>query len=501
MADVEMKAADGKKEKKEEKPAEEEKKPVPLTPVAEIKANVVLIEGAVSTLEPRFTHRVLRSLAHLRKKLDEKVLKDATLEVYTNESASKTALLSWLSPGTTDHSMDIDPAPTAKQSQPEPVPEVEVYFRLLIIHYLLTSSDNYAKAAKLAHETVEKMQALNRRSMDPIAAKVWYAVERTYELGGELADARPMFLAAQRTAALRHDDETEASLINRILRSYLQYSLYDQADKLVSKTSFPAAAGNPQHARYHYYLGRIKAVQLNYTAAHTNLQQAIRRASPAKTAPGFFQAVHKLSIVVELLMGDIPERSLFRHPVLVKALAGYFEIVKAVRNGSLSQFQATLSRYAAQFESDKTYTLIVRLRQNVIKTGIRRLSLSYSRISLRDICVKLHLDSEEDAEYIVGKAIRDGVIEGRIVHEKGWMECGGQKSGYGPEVSDVFSRRIAYCLELHNQSVKAMRYPLNAHRKELAAAEGAREREKELAKEIQEGGDLDDDGPDLGDGF
>lgn len=96
----------------------------------------------------------------------------------------------------------------------------------------------------------------------------------------------------------------------------------------------------------------------------------------------------------------------------------------------------------------------MRLRQNVIKTGIRRLSLSYSRISLRDICVKLHLDSEEDAEYIVGKAIRDGVIEGRIVHEKGWMECGGQKSGYGPEVSDVFARRISYCLELHNQSVK-----------------------------------------------
>ena len=126
----------------------------------------------------------------------------------------------------------------------------------------------------------------------------------------------------------------------------------------------------------------------------------------------------------------------------------------AVRAGSLSQFQATLSQHSAQFEADKTYTLIGRLRQNVIKTGIRRLSLSYSRISLRDICFKLHLDSEEDAEYIVGKAIRDGVIEGRIVHEQGWMECDGQKSGYGPEVSEVFGKRIAYCLELHNQSVK-----------------------------------------------
>lgn len=137
-----------------------------------------------------------------------------------------------------------------------------------------------------------------------------------------------LFLAAQRTAALRHDDETLASLINRLLRSYIHYALYDQADKLVSKTTFPVSAANPQFARYHYFLGRIRAVQLNYSDAHTNLQQAIRRAPPAKTAPGFYQAVHKLSVIVELLMGDIPERSLFRHPVLEKALGAYFDIVK-----------------------------------------------------------------------------------------------------------------------------------------------------------------------------
>ncbi|KZT03828.1 diphenol oxidase-A2 [Laetiporus sulphureus 93-53] len=502
MDDVEMKPVDEMPNGEVEEKKEEESKQ-PLSPVEEIKSNVALIERAVSTLEPRFTHRVLRTLGALRKKLDDKVLHDAIDEIYTNaDSPSKKALLSWI-PGAAEQEglMEVDSAPQPKHAQPEPVPESEIYFRLLILHHLLASPSAYPRAMELAHETIQRMQSLNRRSMDPIAAKVWYALERTYELGGELADARPLFLAAQRTASLRHDDETQASLINRLLRSYLNYNLYDQADKLVSKTTFPVSAANPQYARYHYYLGRIKAVQLNYTAAHTNLQQAIRRAPPAKTAPGFYQAVHKLSVVVDLLMGEIPDRSLFRHPVLEKALNGYFEIVKAVRMGSLSQFQSTLSKHAAQFEKDRTYTLIVRLRQNVIKTGIRRLSLSYSRISLRDICVKLHLDSEEDAEYIVGKAIRDGVIEGRIVHEKGWMECGGQKSGYGPEVSDVFARRITYCLELHNQSVKAMRYPLNAHRKELAAAEGAREREKELAKEIQEGGDLDEDGPDLGEGF
>ena len=44
---------------------------------------------------------------------------------------------------------------------------------------------------EISKQTVEKIQVLNRRTMDPIAAKVWYALERSYELGGELADARP----------------------------------------------------------------------------------------------------------------------------------------------------------------------------------------------------------------------------------------------------------------------------------------------------------------------
>jgi 26S proteasome regulatory subunit N3 len=483
MADVEMKDAKNKGDAADEAAA-----PSPTaSPVSEIKSNVTLIERAVSTLEPWFTIRVLRSLTALRKRLDDKALSDAVLEVYPHDSPVRASLLSWLPaappPG---ESMEVDPTSSPKPP-PETVPETEIYFRLLILHHLLTSASTYSDAIDLANETVQKIQSLNRRSLDPIAARVWFALERAYELGGELSDARPLFLAAQRTASLRHDDETQASLINRLLRSYLHYSLYDQADKLISKTNFPGSAPNSQYARYHYFLGRIKTVQLDYTAAHTNLQQAIRRAPAPKIAPGFYQAVHKLFVVVELLMGDIPDRSLFRHPVLEKALRGYFDIVKAVRTGSLSQFQSMLSTHAAGFEADRTYTLVARLRQNVIKTGIRRLSLSYSRISLRDICVKLHLDSEEDAEYIVGKAIRDGVIEGRIVHEKGWMECGGQKTGYGPEVSEMFSRRIGYCLELHNQSVKAMRFPLNAHRKDIADAEGAREREKELAKEIQDG--------------
>jgi 26S proteasome regulatory subunit N3 len=62
-------------------------------------------------------------------------------------------------------------------------------------------------------------------------------------------------LAAQRTAALRRDDDTHAVLINLLLRNYLHYNLFSQADKFVSKTSFPQSAANPQLARNHFYLG------------------------------------------------------------------------------------------------------------------------------------------------------------------------------------------------------------------------------------------------------
>jgi 26S proteasome regulatory subunit N3 len=106
----------------------------------------------------------------------------------------KSGLLSWLPEApATEKAMDVDknltPDPNAIPS--EPIPETELYLRLLILHHLLTSTSTYGKAMDLVHETVEKMQAWNRRSMDAIAAKVWHAVERAYELVGEPADARP----------------------------------------------------------------------------------------------------------------------------------------------------------------------------------------------------------------------------------------------------------------------------------------------------------------------
>ena len=70
----------------------------------------------------------------------------------------------------------------------------------------------------------------------------------------------------------------QATITNVILRSYLSENLIEQARQFIIKTTFPANASNNQYSRYLYYLGRIKAVQLEYSESHARLLTALRKA-------------------------------------------------------------------------------------------------------------------------------------------------------------------------------------------------------------------------------
>lgn len=98
--------------------------------------------------------------------------------------------------------------------------------------------------------------------------------------------------------------------MNIIIRTYLQENLYEQARNFIVKTTFPESVSNNQYARYLYYQGRIKAVQLEYSEAQAALIQSLRKA-PEVGATGFRIHTTKLLIIVELLMGEIPNRQVF----------------------------------------------------------------------------------------------------------------------------------------------------------------------------------------------
>lgn len=107
---------------------------------------------------------------------------------------------------------------------------------------------------------------------------------------------------------------------------------------------------------------------------------------------------HKLLVIVQLLLGQIPDRALFRHPILRRSLLPYRELTQgmradthcghaltvtwrvigeglvtlvdcispafllpaAVRHGDIVAFNETVERNADRFQADKTYLLILR---------------------------------------------------------------------------------------------------------------------------------------------
>lgn len=375
---------------------------------------------------------------------------------------------------------------------------------MLTAQVYLYDTQQYQKGASFSENFVEKVRSFNRRTMDSIGAKAYFYCALFHEKldphppskQSPVIDIRPKLLAALRSAVLRKDAETQSAVTVLLLRNYISTADITQADLLVAQTQFPPTAANNQVCRYLYYLGRIRAIQLSYTQAHAHLEAATRKSPTTGPAAGFYQQATKLLVVVELLMGDIPERSLFRQPALETALHPYFQLVQAVRVGDLQAFLKCVGAHETAFRADGTYTLILRLRQNVIKTGVRMLSLSYSRISLRDICTRLNISSEESAEYITAKAIRDGVIEAALDHQAGHLVTIPAKDAYSTtEPSEAFHARISALLGMRDECVMAMRYPMNKHRQEIAEAAKARERERELAKEIIEGeGDEEEEG-------
>ena len=82
--------------------------------------------------------------------------------------------------------------------------------------------------------------------------------------------------------------------------------------------------------------------------------------------------MHKLSAIVQLLLGAIPERTFFREPASKGPMRPYLKLVQAVRLGDLGAFRAAMEEHAQTFTADGNMTLVTRLRQNVIRAGAPR---------------------------------------------------------------------------------------------------------------------------------
>lgn len=513
--------ADAKKtSKKKEAPA-----PKPLTPWEQLRKNVERLVKAVTEADDRAIHKVIRQNTAVRKQLTAANLARAVEGFLPNDTAAP--VLALIGPiaaaeaeaaaaaGTDDVDMTADdgaagagagagageegageggekdgdtemaPAEAEKPLKESSLPEVAAYFHLLA-QSALFKYNLVDKAAESAVALVAYLKQFNRRTLDQFGAKAYAALSLSAEKLGRLSSVRGELMLAHRTACLRHDEMGRATLLNLLLRNYLHYNLFDQANKLKLRATFPEAVSNNQFVRYLYYSGRIAAVRLDYSDALMCLQQASRKA-PSATAGGFRATVQRLLVVVQLLMGEVPDRSLFTEKGLRVALKPHFKLTQAVRVGDLAMFNSAVAEFADDFKRDGTWSLIARLRHNVIKAGLRKIAVSYSCISFADIAAKLQLGTPEDAEFLAAKAIKDGVIDAYLDHDAGALHSKDTVDIYATtEPQQAFHKRISFCLDVHNEAVKGMVYAPNAHKPKRAKKKKDEPTEEEEAAAIEE---------------
>lgn len=464
------------------------------------------ISKTASTLDTYFVWRGLKEVGSLRKQHLKKEILSALVHVlYPDGSDFKIPLLKAIND---NKKSSVNKADEIRSGYPasfyevvgekriEVAAEVNSFVHLLVVLYLLDSG-KYGELEYFNKSIVipKLLDFYNQRFLDLINAKLWFYVVICDEKLGKNADpiTRAKMIKFFKTASLKHDNETKAMLITLIMRSFLSGGEVEAASDFVNKVEFtPTDVSSPVEARYYFYLSKINAIQLDYTSANEYIIAAIRKAPNTPNSLGFLQQANKLHCVIELLMGDIPELSFFHQPNMQKSLEPYYYLTKAVKLGDLKKFTLAISKYKSRLIKDGNYQLYVRLRSNVIKTGIRIISLTYKKISLKDICLKLRLDSEQTVEYMVSRAIRDGVIEAKINHEKGYIETGGLLNIYDTEdPQDVFDQRITFVNQLHDESIMAMRYPEDNKSKN----NGSQEDEfidGELLDDISDFSDIDD---------
>ena len=451
--------------------------PIKETIVDTLKKNVRLIEDAVRQKEPRLiSSRLLRQTQALKKDLTAQGIVDfikscihavdtAEDEDMVEDDAPWSRIQSLLMDCTCfGQGLDWSPLPAAGTDESSSgtkdilnvQTETEMYVYVVSSMYLVEKKA-WSDVRKVCQAGIDVVMQYNSRIIDSLGARLYSYMSLSAEKMGVLGQIRGLLLQLHRTAVLRHDAIGQETLLNLLLRNFLAYKLYNQAEALRAKAQPDVYRSSAQHCRLLYYHGRIQAVLLEYSEAKEALVQASRKAPQSATA--FRLQVAKWLVVVRLLLGEVPTMAELAPADLRSMMMPYYEVARAVGEGDVSAFNSVAETYQDTFERDDLKHVVGRLRANVIRSGVRRIATAYSRISLGDISNKLGITNVSDTEYIVAKAIRDGGISAQLDHETGIITCSSVSDVYSTdEPLNAFHARIAFCLDIHNESYKAIRH-------------------------------------------
>ena len=100
-------------------------------------------------------------------------------------------------------------------------PEIQLFIYNLLLMKLIDAKD-YENSQQFSDFMYLRMKDVNIRTMDHLTAKSMYLIGLAYEKKGALSSCLPLMFEAYKSASLRLDYIGQATIINIIIRSYMQ---------------------------------------------------------------------------------------------------------------------------------------------------------------------------------------------------------------------------------------------------------------------------------------
>ena len=183
----------------------------------------------------------------------------------------------------------------------------EVYaFIFMIILTKLVDYKEYKEALTSVQNLIQFFKVKESLTINTLKAKAYYYLALITEKLNIQDQIINELQEAYRTACIEMDFISQVTLINCIIRYYLNNKNIEMARSFISKTKYVENISSYEDARYLFYIGKIEAIQMNYSDSYTHLSSSFRKA-PEKTGDGFKNLVNKYLILVQLLMGEIPD--------------------------------------------------------------------------------------------------------------------------------------------------------------------------------------------------
>ena len=256
---------------------------------------------------------------------------------------------------------------------------IEIYsFIFMIILTRLVDYRQYKECLDAVKHLISFFKSKESLTINTLKAKAYYYLALVTEKLNIQDEIINELQQAYRSACIDMDYISQVTLINCIIRYYLNNKNIEMARSFISKTKYIENISSYEDARYLFYIGKIEAIQMNYSDSYNNLYNSFRKA-PEKTGDGFKNLVNKYLILVQLLMGEIPDiKSLMKSNRVrdYEEFKPYLLMLKIVRQGNLEEFKKGIKIYENFYKKDGTLNLVQRIRQVVIKAGLRKINFS-----------------------------------------------------------------------------------------------------------------------------